>query len=891
VDAASPNATHARMHRFEPSPAADAPSVSPPAAAPAGRRAGAWRRAAAPLLGAVWIAALLAPILQPGRALANRDILLFHLPLVTCFRTLVAGGALPEWNPWLNGGQPILSNPSYSSFYLPTWLVLPLPPIYAISLSVAFHLALAFAGAWYCARRLGAGRAAAALAAVGFAGSGGLMSLVSSFNLLRGMCWIPWVLGLGAAMFDGDAAAASWRRRAWLRPALLCALALGMAMLNGEPSMILLSCLGLAALAAAELRRRPAAALRLLVPVVFALLLATVQLWPTAARLAGGARGEGLPEAESTHWSMPPARLVELAFPHFFGDPSRNMVGLFFGHNVHDLEYPYVLSLYPGLLVSVLALAALAAWPIPRRVALLLTLAAAMFLALGRHNPLYVPLLHVLRPLAAQRFPERFVVLALTALVFAAALGWQHLLDRRRAGHPEIADLPLTLSLVVLAVALLLAGLLYQYPAMALVFLREHSLPGNETPRNFARGLLFLRQEGWWSLATAGATAALFALCRWRRPHPALLSALAVLLLGADLWRAGHGLVRTLPAAEYQHEPEILRQLAAPNARIFVEEMPGHLLPLPGTPPDRDIALAHHLLDGAAPYSAAIWQVDYALNYDFDRMVTRAGTTILKVLRADLHRQPEMAMRLIGAWAVDRMLLRAATARGEPEPLDESNHGLGQVVAVSAGKVDTPSVVVRNSNRLPFYRFVPTVSFYPDYEAALYAARGQGYAVDRHEHCLRRGQPAATVRFASPPRPLAFHPAASRFDLRYRTPDGGFFVVAVTFDDGWRATIDGAPATVYQTAACQLGVALPPGEHQLALVYHDRSLPPAAAVSLAALGLWLVLLVGAPPMPPRPASAPISAAPSLPTPVAPPLPTLPTAAPPARDRDAAAAPR
>ncbi|MDP9121543.1 MAG: hypothetical protein M3O15_09280, partial [Acidobacteriota bacterium] len=107
------------------------------------------------LLAAGWLLAFFAPLLSPARALASRDIPLFHLPLRTAFRQLWESGP-PVWNPWLNGGQPILSNPSYAAFYPPSWLVLWLPPAYALNLMVVLHAAIAFGGAWYLARRLGA---------------------------------------------------------------------------------------------------------------------------------------------------------------------------------------------------------------------------------------------------------------------------------------------------------------------------------------------------------------------------------------------------------------------------------------------------------------------------------------------------------------------------------------------------------------------------------------------------------------------------------------------------------------------------------------------------------------------------------------------------------------
>ena len=131
-----------------------------------------------PLLGTTWLLSLFAPLLSPDRVLANRDVGIFHLPLRLAFRQLAALG-LPVWNPWLNGGQPILSNPSYGAFYPPSWLAFVVPPHYALSLMTVLHVALAFAGAWRLARRLGCGRGAAALAAIGFSGCGAFLSLLA----------------------------------------------------------------------------------------------------------------------------------------------------------------------------------------------------------------------------------------------------------------------------------------------------------------------------------------------------------------------------------------------------------------------------------------------------------------------------------------------------------------------------------------------------------------------------------------------------------------------------------------------------------------------------------------------------------------------------------------
>src|SRR6185436_3682961 len=109
-----------------------------------------------------------------------------------------------------------------------------------------------------------------------------------------------------------------------------------------------ISGLGLLALAASAAGRRPAVALRILVPVVFAVAFAAVQLAPTLARLADSPR-KSLPAAQANLWSLPPARLIEVVFPRFFGDPTRDLEGRFFGWRLNDLSHPYLESLYPGL--------------------------------------------------------------------------------------------------------------------------------------------------------------------------------------------------------------------------------------------------------------------------------------------------------------------------------------------------------------------------------------------------------------------------------------------------------------------------------------------------------------------------------------------------------------
>jgi hypothetical protein len=779
------------------------------------------------LLAAGWLASFFAPLLSPGRVLANRDIPFFHLPLRASLRQLVESG-LPTWSPWLHGGQPVLSNPSYAAFYPPNWLIFLVPPAYALNLLVVFHGAVAFAGAWYLTRRLGAGRGAAALAAVGYTGSGAILSLLSALTLYLSMAWFPWVLAFGDAALRSEPGPEEGRRRLWLRPALLAGGALALQLLNGEPVTVVVSGLGLLCLAAARLRR-PLVAARVVVPVLAAVALAAVQLVPTLGRVADSPRAGGLGTTAATVWSAPPERLAEVVFPHFFGDPNRDQEGLFFGWNLHDRDYPYVTSVYPGLLLVVLGVSALALWPVPRRAAWALAVIGGCFLALGRHNPLFEALREAVPVLAVLRFPEKFAILALPALGFAGALGWQRLQEERAAGRPQAVDLPLALSLVLLATAGGITVVLYTVPRAAVWFIRAHGAP-NPSPEKISLGLEYLRGEGWAAVATAAAVALLLALCRWRRPSARALSAAAVALLAADLWHYGHGLVRTLPAETYQRPPSYLHEVLPPGTRLFVESVP---LGETGFAPhldsgDIESAPLRALLLRSEPYAGVLWGVPYALHEDYDLMLTEWGRMALLILHSEWP-QPELASRFLGTWNVGALLLRKPVPVWAAELLRDP-HAL-------------PVLPVTSPYTLPRYRFAPRASFHDSYGSALYVARSERYRSELHEHCFRAGEPPGTVDFPGHPRLLSVRDEGGRIEIRYSSDAPAFFTAAITFDEGWRGTLDDAvPVSLYPTAVCQMSMVLPAGEHTLRLRYSDPRVTLGASITLAAAALCGAIL-------------------------------------------------
>jgi hypothetical protein len=299
---------------------------------------------------------------------------------------------------------------------------------------------------------------------------------------------------------------------------------------------------------------------------------------------------------------------------------------------------------------------------------------------------------------------------------------------------------------------------------------------------------------------------------------------LAVALLAADLWHYGHGLLRTFPASLYQIPPPLAASLLPARDRVFLEEdVQGGLLVVPRGGDPRTIVQRSYIAR-LSPYVALLWQIPYAFNKDFDLMLTGWGSRAQEILNGE-RQSPEALSRYLGVWNAGTFLL-ARTSPDQPP--------------AAAGPEMRTLRKVQNAFVLPRFRFVPRVTFRPSQAAALAAARAAGWNVGREEQSVAPGRPMQTLVFRRPPRRIGLADEGGRIQLDYQTQEGqaeegAFFVAAMTFDSGWQARVDGAPVPLHPTAACQVGVQLPPGAHRLELRYRDPTVLPGAAVSLAAL--------------------------------------------------------
>ena len=249
-------------------------------------------------------------------------------------------GGLPFWEPTLFNGYPFMAQPQQNAFYPPLW-----PGFHPAHERRHQPLYARYISGWpawacFCLCAFSNGRwLPAMLAAIAFAFSGLLAGRLwaGHSTVYALVAWTPWiVLGLLWSV-----------RRESVWTAVYCRRAHGPGAAGRAYSLLSLRGPDLGAVCAlpAAQRKRPPPGwfcARRLIMLVVGLALAAVQLAPFLQFSLASGR---LAEADynfATDYSLPPAHLVTLLVPEFFGEPTR--VGYWSVPTFEELAY------YAGLL-------------------------------------------------------------------------------------------------------------------------------------------------------------------------------------------------------------------------------------------------------------------------------------------------------------------------------------------------------------------------------------------------------------------------------------------------------------------------------------------------------------------------------------------------------------
>jgi len=332
-----------------------------------------------------------------------RDLVHGAHPSKTMLRETVLAGEFPYWNRWIGGGQPLAANPAYQLFYPPAWLIFLPDFTYGFNLFLLFHVFAGALGMYALLRSMDTGPPASAVGAFSFA----LAPVVAVHDLvpLLALAWLPWTC-LFARRFlrEGDR-----------RDFALAALFLGIQVLLGEVAVLLQTgaILGVAAILRPRWKRNVGVVAALC---VLAVLLAMVQVLPAADLARDSVRSRGFAFEKVVSWSMPAARLAELVNPNVLGHQMLNGRAVYWGSVLYgERGLPFVRTIYPGILLTILAVAGFFAGVRGRRLTAVI-FGLAVLLALGSHTPLW-RWLYDLGLARSIRYPEKFILMGVFALI------------------------------------------------------------------------------------------------------------------------------------------------------------------------------------------------------------------------------------------------------------------------------------------------------------------------------------------------------------------------------------------------------------------------------------------------------------------------------------------
>jgi hypothetical protein len=762
---------------------------------------------------ALWAAALLAAVallffgsdFALGRALLFSNDMQFsdfwhlHYPLKHFYAEALGEGRLAQWCHLLGTGVPLHAMGEVGMLYPPNLVLFALLPLpLATNLSILLHFVLAGVLASCFARQLGASRSGALLAGLAFAFSAFFVAHARHMNLSAVAAWMP-----GLLLFMER----YWRRRRALDLAALATIG-ALCLLAGHPQLAYNHALVAAgyglylALRAAptglpEARgvgaavhprlRFPAA---MAAAAIVAGALGAPQLLPSLELHREGPRQGGLSYEYASEFDLHPAYLLTWLQPHRFGrpdrftaDPARESVAATGSSGFRGV--PGAVNLY---------------WEVVPYLGILPLLLAAWMLVRGRRR----------------RDVQALAVLALlsVALSMGRHLGIGALLHHWLPGYDLFRFHPRFLLYANLAIAVL-AGL----------GLSELQRP--------------LRAKGK-SLALA-------------------LGIGALLLLAGDLYLQLGSHNSTIEAAAWSERPQSLDALAGeepgsvPAARLLSFD------------PQQEVFLAGYLRSqgwsaGHVPYEAArnlardnynvlfgVPQAEFYLPLYPQR--ARAVTESLYLSNAQTGRSDRLHEGLAELFNVGHVL---ASERGAPEGLE--------AIAEFPGK-DEPSVERIRLHRLP--AALPRAFLVGSARVVTGAGHEKGFLPAEQMEALLAVTDAAfdpraqlvIDRAAGEPLPvlgLAAQPVAGtvevtsyqaeRVRLDVDSPRDAWLFLSDTWYPGWRAWVDGEPATLYPANVAGRAVRIAAGQHVVELRFQSRALRLGLALALGALLALLVFV-------------------------------------------------
>ena len=734
----------------------------------------------------------------------------------------VRSGQLPLWDPWQMAGQPSLANLPVAGFYPPTWLIYFVDPLSALAWMTVIHLAL---GGIFCFFYLRAVRLAfwpALVAGVGLA----LTSWMTvRFHQLPLVCTGAWMFGLLLGV-------ERLLRAPRIPGVLLLAVTTAGAFLAGFPQLAVIEVAGaglyllLRLLEPGRMLRGRTLGLAVM-GMMLGVVVSAAQFLPTTSLLGESLRRTMVDSSGAAERGLRPVALIDFVLPEFFGHAvARDGIpGNLHEYLPHRLllasdvqENPVENALFPGGVILALALVGVATGlRAGASRALLLLLLAGLLLALK--SPVLTWLLDQV-PALASGSPKRALVLVALPLVGLAGFGLSALLrEGAHALRRKVAILALGCSFLLLLGLSLLRFLDPSYALDLLTFLGAAGTGTLEEAGQFVRHTFLEGVPRAVTYLLFGLTLLLsnrrFSVLGHRLLVPVLL---ALVLIEMGLF-----------AARFNPLQERAGQYPETPALTFLKESGERSVHF------QSLEVAPASLSAMVPFRA----LDGVLALVLHRFGEYLENIEPGIFNPD---DPRVANPFKSPASLEKpSFLRAAT------PLVITDVPISGVAGLElAYRGDAEGMgIYRQTRALERIRLVAGYQVVVDAAERLELLNDS--ALDPQQIVLLEQDPGGSFRPGAAASPggkiVVEEDLPGRLAISVvRLERHAFLLVADTFHDGWRLTVDGDLKELLVADHTFRAVPLPPGDHQVVMVY--KPLAVTAGLLLSSLGLLMIFALG-----------------------------------------------
>jgi hypothetical protein len=734
-----------------------------------------------------------------------RDVARYYHPTKTIIREIVLAGEFPWWNPHYSAGQPLAANPEYEVFYPLQWPIF-LPDFdLGFRLHIIIHLWMTTLAMYAFLRSLRLKVVASSFGAIAWGLGGLMMSLINLLPILFAVAWVPLIL-----LFTRRCL----RRFSW-SDAGLAAIAGGMQILVGEPTTLVQTWLIVGAYVLWrmwKLRRKrwrsiidPAGILLL----VFAgsVAIGSVQLFPAADHATDTVRSRGFELELATAWSLPPARVIELAFPHVFGhiDLDGKTVWWAGGGLYQRPGTPFFFNIYCGAMLVPLLIAGISSRG-TRRWELALFSIPFIVVALGHYTPLYRLLYEVGVPVPF-RYPEKFFLSVVLAVILFASF----VLQRVIRGDRVIARKAAVTAIVLFA----LAG------AIAIFSMTKWHAPlffelWGAAQSRFRDEMIAASRRDWLIATLSYGLVALLLVFASKRAPGVKWGGVVLLLLVAELASVSFDVSPRIHRSFYQ-TPELAEELPPERSsyRVF-HEMDWY----GGSKTARRYFSTGEgvywvVRNGLYPMTAGNYGFRTVLERDYDRTALLPSVDLVQ----SMWEVRDQGQR---AWAEIVMGMSNAWYRAKYRDFDE------EIERVGGEMRWIRPIDLNRETSAPRYYFASELR--------------QISAREEFVEALVREVPPERVAFVgfaafevAEGKVLAVQETSSSITLEVESEGEGYLVLSVTPHRYWRAWIDDREVPLEVTNIGYQGLRVPQGRHTVRLVYRNPVILATAPVSILAL--------------------------------------------------------